>query len=122
MFKRMKEYREYRNNMRVAKREFAKLASTSLPLISLTSANALKFVQFVTKVMNECNDFADEELLDRLETITHDTVSVFADKFEVDEPRLFEILQYISTLSTEDLRKIVVDATVETLHTGDNND
>ena len=119
MLNKIKEYREYRKNIKTTKKAIAKLGSTALPLIATTSENALKFVQFATHVMNECKGLDGEELADKLQDIIMDAVKVLADKFETDETRLFEIAQYIATLNKEDIQKIISHAQVETLHIED---
>lgn len=122
MFNKIKEYREYRKNKKAVKRELVAIASNTLPLVSKTTGNALKFVNFATHVMEECNNLGSEELANRLQEIINDSVKTFVDKFETDESRLFEIIQYIATLNKEDIQKIIVNAQVETLHTKENND
>ena len=72
--------------------------------------------------MEECNSLGSEELANKLQEIINDTIKILADKFETDESRLFEIMQYIATLSKEDIQKIIVSSQVETLHTEENND
>lgn len=118
----IRKYREYRKNKKAVKRELVAIASNTLPLVSKTTGNALKFVNFVTHIIEECNNLSGEELANRLQEIINDSVKTFADKFETDESRLFEIVQYIATLSKEDIQKIIVSAQVETLHTEENND
>lgn len=122
MFNKIKEYREYRKNKKAVKRELVAIASNTFPLVSKTTANALKFVNFATHVMEECNSLGSEELANKLQEIINDTIKILADKFETDESRLFEIMQYIATLSKEDIQKIIVSSQVETLHTEENND
>ena len=115
MIKRIKEYFEYKRNLKKVKREIVKLGSTTLPLANLITSNALDLVNFATKVINECGNLEGDKLLDRLQSIIKDSISVFANKFETDEERLFEIVKYIATLDKSDIQKIITDAQVETL-------
>lgn len=119
MFNKFKEYREYRRNKKVVKKEFITLASDVLPLMSKITGNALQFINFATYVMNECNTLSGEDLANRLQGIINDSIKTFADKFETDETRLYEIIQYIATLDKDDIQKIITEAQVETLHTED---
>ena len=119
MFNKFKEYREYRRNKKVVKKEFITLASDVLPLMSKITGNALQFINFATYVMNECNTLSGEDLANRLQEIINDSIKTFADKFETDETRLYEIIQYIATLDKDDIQKIITEAQVETLHTED---
>lgn len=119
MFNKFKEYREYRRNKKVIKKEFVALASDILPLMSKVAGNALQFINFATYVMNECNTLSGEDLANRLQEIINDSVKTFADKFETDDARLYEIVQYIATLDKNDIQKIITDAQIETLHTED---
>ena len=117
MFNKFKEYREYRRNKKIVKKEFIALASDVLPLMSKITGNALQFINFATYVMNECNTLSGEDLANRLQEIINDSIKTFADKFETDETRLYEIIQYIATLDKNDIQKIITEAQVETLHT-----
>lgn len=112
MFGKIKEYFTYRKNLKMIKRELTEVAANTLPLISTTTSNALDFVNFLTHVADECNKLSGKELISTI-------IREIADKLETDETRIYEILQYISTLSKEDMRKIVIHAQVETLPTKD---
>lgn len=115
MIKRIKEYFEYKRNLKKVKREIIRLGSTTLPLANLITSNALDLVNFATKIINECGNLEGDKLLDRLQSIIKDSISIFANKFETDEERLFEIVKYIATLDKSDIQKIITDAQVETL-------
>ena len=119
MFNKFKEYMEYRRNKKVVKNELISLASTTLPLVSKVTGNALQLINFATYVMNECNTLSGEDLANRLQEIINDSVKIFADKFETDDARLYEIIQYIATLDKDDIQKIITEAQIETLHTKD---
>ena len=116
MIKKIKEYFEYKKNLRTVKRNIVKFGSTALPLVNLVTKNALGLVNFATRVLDECSNLKEDELLDRLQLIIKDSTSVLADKFETDEARLFEIVKYIVTLDITDIQKIIADAQVETMN------
>lgn len=116
MIKKVKEYFEYKKNLRTVKRNIIKFGSTALPLVNLITKNALDLINFATRVLDECNNLKEDELLDRLQSIIKESTSVLADKFETDEARLFEIVKYIVTLDKADIQKIITDAQVETLN------
>lgn len=119
MFKKIKEYLEYRKNKKIAKKELAKIVATTLPIISKASTNTLKFVNFITYVLNECNKLGGEDLANKLQEIILEVVKTFADKFETDETRLFEIVKYIANLTPDEIKKIIINAQVETLYDKD---
>ena len=116
MITKFKEYLEYRKNKKIAKRELTRIAVTILPVIGKTSANALKFINFITYVLNECDKLGGEDLANRLQEIILEAVKTFADKFETDETRLFEIVKYIANMSPNKIKKTIVNAQVETLY------
>lgn len=116
MFNQIKEYLEYRKNKKIAKKELTKIAATTLPIISKASTNTLKFVNFITYVLNECDKLGGEDLANRLQEIILEVVKTFADKFETDETRLFEIVKYIANMNPDEIKKIIINAQVETLY------
>lgn len=116
MFNKIKEYLEYRKNKKIVEKELAKIAANTLPIISKASTNTLKFVNFITYVLDECNKLGGEDLVNRLQEIMTETINTFADKFETDETRLFEIVKYIANMSPDEIKKIIINAQVETLY------
>ena len=119
MFKKIKEYLEYRKNKKIVEKELTRIAVTTLPIIGKTSANALKFINFITYVLNECDKLGGEDLANRLQEIILEVVKTFADKFETDETRLFEIVKYIANMNPDEIKKIIINAQVETLYDKD---
>jgi len=116
MIKKFKDYLVYRKNKKIYKKNIAMLGATALPLINLITSNGLNFVAFATNVMNECKGLEHQELINKLENIYMESIKIFADKFETTNERLFEIVKYVANLDKEDIKKIVVDAQLETLN------
>ena len=56
MIKRIKEYLEYRKNKKIAKREFAKMAATTLPVIRKVSDKGADIVKFIVKYVYKKSD------------------------------------------------------------------
>ena len=110
MIKKIKDYIEYRKNLRAVKKELVKAAATTLPLVSKTASNALRLVNFATYVMEECAKLGGDNLADRLQEIISDAIKTFAAKFETDESSLFETVQYIARMSPEEIRKVALSA------------
>ena len=110
MIKRIKEYLEYRRNKRIAKRELAKMAATTLLVIREVSDKGTDIAKFVVKLTNETKNIKGEKLvelvLNELSTALH-----------TDNNRIIEILTYMASLSPQDIQKVLVHSAVETMPT-----
>lgn len=115
MFRKIKEYREYRRNIRFVKKEIAKIGCTALPLLNTGVKDYAAIIAFLTRAAKETEKMEGDEILSYIEKTAIDISKVFADKLETDSSRLFELMAYIATLSPQDIQKIIAHAQVETL-------
>ena len=102
------EWIEYRKNKKIAKRELVKIMATTLPTVNSVTDNISDIVKFIVSITNACKEIPKNELVDNI-------IYALADKLGEDESRVYEIVKYIATLSPDDIRKIIVSATVDTM-------
>ena len=110
MIKRIKEYLEYRRNKRIAKRELAKMAATTLPVIREVSDKGTDIAKFIVKLTNETKNIKGERLI---ELVLNEVSTVL----QTDNNRIIEILTYMASLSPQDIQKVLVHSAVETMPT-----
>lgn len=97
---RIREYLEYKKNKKIAKREMAKLAATTLPLVNQASEKGADIIKFVLHLVDAAKDAKDEKLL---ETVVHE-IAILIDK---NEKQIINVLSYMAGLSRDDIMKIV---------------
>ena len=110
MINKFKEYLEYRRNKRIAKRELAKMAATTLPVIRELSDKGTDIAKFVVKLTNETKNIKGEKLVELV-------LNELSTALQTSNNRLIEILAYITSLSPQDIQKIIVNSVVETMDT-----
>lgn len=110
MIKKIKEYLEYRKNKKIAKREFVKMASTTLPVIREVSDKGTDIAKFLAKLTDEAKGIEGEKLIE----MVLDKVST---ALQADNNRIIEILTYMANLSPEDIQKILIHSVAETTPT-----
>ena len=110
MINKIKEYFEYRRNKRIAKRELAKMAATTLPVIREVSDKGTDIAKFIVKLTNETKNIKGERLV---ELVLNDVSTVL----QTDNNRIIEILTYMASLSPQDIQKVLVHSAVETMPT-----
>ena len=108
MIKRIKEYLEYRKNKKIAKREFAKMAATILPVIRNVSDKGADIVKFIVKLTNESKNVEGERLVEMV-------LNEVSAALKTDNNRIIEILTYMASLSPQDIQKVLVHSAVETM-------
>lgn len=108
MINRIKEYFEYRRNKKIVKRELAKMAATTFPVIREVSDNGADIAKFVVKLTNETKNIKGERLIE----IVLNEVSA---ALQTDNNRIIEILTYMASLSPQDIQKVLVHSMVETI-------
>lgn len=64
MIERIRKYLEYRRNKKLAKRELAKIASVTLPVIREVSDKGTDIVKFIVKLTNATMDIDSEKLIE----------------------------------------------------------
>lgn len=114
MIRKLKEYLEYRKNKKIAKRELAKMAATTLPTIRKVSDNGSNIVKFIVKLVNETNNMDGEELVNTV-------LSEISAVLQSDNGRIIQILTYMANLNPEDIQKILVHSMVETMPDREND-
>lgn len=110
MINRIKEYFEYRRNKKIAKRELAKMAATTLPVIREVSDKGTDIAKFVIKLTNETKNIKGERLVELV-------LNELSTALQTSNNRLIEVLSYVASLSPEDIQKILVHSVVETMDT-----
>ena len=114
MVKRIKEFLEYRRNKRFVKRELAKMAATTLPVVREVSDKGTDIAKFIVKLTNETKNVKGERLVE----IVLNEVST---ALQTDNNRIIEIMSYMASLSPQDIQKILVHSMVETMPTEKDN-
>lgn len=108
MIKKIKEYLEYRKNKRIVKRELAKMAATTLPVVREVTSKGTDIAKFIVRLTDETKNLEGEKLveivLNEVSTVLH-----------TDNNRIIEILSYIASLSPEEIQKVLVHSMVETM-------
>ena len=110
MINRIKEYFEYRRNKKIAKRELAKMAATTLPVIREVSDRGNEIAKFVVKLTNETKNIKGEKLVELV-------LNEVSTALQTDNNRIIEILTYMASLSPQDIQKVLVHSAVETMPT-----
>ena len=108
MINRIKEYLEYRKNKKIAKREIAKIAATTLPVIREVSDKGTDIAKFVVKLTNETKNVKGERLVEMV-------LNEVSTALQVDNNRIVKILTYMASLSPQDIQKVLVHSIVETM-------
>ena len=110
MINRIKEYFEYRRNKKIAKRELAKKAANTLPVIRGVSDKGTDIVKFIVKLTNETKNGEGDRLVEMV-------LNEVSTALKTDNNRIIEILTYMASLSPQDIQKILVHSIVETMPT-----
>lgn len=110
MINRIKEYLEYRKNKKIAKRELAKMAATTLPVIREVSDKGTDIAKFVIKLTNETKNVKGERLVELV-------LNELSTALQTDNSRVIEILSYMANLNPDEIQKILVHSMVETMPT-----
>ena len=110
MINRIKEYFEYRRNKKIAKRELAKMAATTLPVIREISDKGTDIAKFIVKLTNETKNIKGERLVEMV-------LNEVSTALQTDNNRIIEILTYMASLSPQDIQKVLVHSAVETMPT-----
>ena len=108
MFTKIKSYFEYRKNKRIAKRELAAIAATTLPLIRNFTTKSADIFKFVVRLSEEAKTTESGQLFQMV-------LSELASVLNTNESRIIEIASYIATLSAGDIQKIIAHSIVETM-------
>lgn len=110
MINRIKEYFEYRKNKKIAKKELARIAATTLPVIREVSDKGADIAKFVVKLTNETKNIKGERLVELV-------LNKVSTALQTDNNRIIEILTYMASLSPQDIQKILVHSVVDTMPT-----
>ena len=110
MVNKIKEYFEYRKNKKIAKRELAKMAAATLPVIREVSDKGIDIAKFVVKLTNETKNIKGERLIEMV-------LNEVSTALQTDNNRIIEILTYMASLSPQDIQKVLVHSAVETMPT-----
>lgn len=112
MINKIKEYLEYRNNKKIAKRELAKIGATTLPVVREMSNKGNDVFKFIKRVDKATRTVGGEKLIQMI-------LNEVSTALQTDNERIIEIAKYMATLSYSDIQKILVHSVVETSQTDD---
>lgn len=110
MTNKIREYLEHRKNKKIVKRELAKMAATTLPVVSEVSAKGTDIAKFIINLANATKNVDGEKLVEI-------TLNELSTALQTSNSRLVEILTYVASLSPEDIQKIITHSIVETMDT-----
>ena len=110
MINRIKECLEYRKNKKIAKKEIAKIAATTLPIVREVSDKGTYIAKFAVKLTNETKNVKGERLVEMV-------LNEVSTALKTDNNRIIEILTYMASLSPQDIQKVLVHSAVETMPT-----
>ncbi len=108
MITKIKEHLEYKKNKKIAKRELAKIAAATLPVVREISVKGTDIAKFIIKLTNETNNIKGETLIEMV-------LNEISAALQTDNSRIIEILTYMATLQPADIHKILVYSAVETM-------
>ncbi len=108
MFNKINEYITYKRNKKIAKRELAKMAATTLPVIREFAEHKTDILDFIKNTALAAKNMDGSELVNMV-------IYAVADMFSVDHERFIEVGSYLVNLSPEEMQKILVHSMVETI-------
>lgn len=108
MINKINEHLEYRRNKKIAKRELAKIAATTLPVVREVSSKGTDIAKFIIKLTNETKNVKGERLIEMV-------LNEVSTDLQTDNNRIIEILSYIANMSPQDIQKVLVHSMVETI-------
>ncbi|KAI4445132.1 hypothetical protein C823_007639 [Eubacterium plexicaudatum ASF492] len=108
MFNKINEYITYKRNKKIAKRELAKMAATTLPVIREFAEHKTDTLDFIKNTALAAKNMDGSELVNMV-------IYAVADMFSVDHERFIEVGSYLVNLSPEEMQKILVHSMVETV-------
>lgn len=108
MFRKFKEYFEYKKNKKIVKKELATMAATALPTIRKFTEKRADTLKFIQNLVSSTKNMKNEELVSMV-------LDEMADKLATDQKRIIEILTYMASLSPQDIQKVLVHSMVETM-------
>ena len=97
-------------NDALEKRELAKMAATTLPVVSEVSAKGTDIAKFIINLANATKNVDGEKSVEI-------TLNELSTALQTSNSRLVEILTYVASLSPEDIQKIITHSIVETMDT-----
>lgn len=106
MFDRIKEYITYKRNKKIAKRELARMLSTTLPVIREFAEHKTDTLDFIKNTALTARDMDGSELVNMF-------INSIADMFSVSHERFVEVGSYLINLSPDEMQKILVHSMVE---------
>lgn len=108
MFDRIKECITYRKNKKIAKRELARMLSTTLPVIREFAEHKADTLDFIKNTALTAKDMDGSELVKMF-------IDSIANIFSVSHERFIEVGSYLISLSPEEMQKILIHSMVETI-------
>lgn len=110
MINRIKEYLKYRRNKRIVKREIARIAATTLPVVREVSGKGADIAKFIVRLANETKNVEGERLVEMV-------LNEISTALQTDNSRIIEIMSYMANLKPDEIQKVLVHSMVETIPT-----
>lgn len=107
MVNKIKSYLEYIHNRRVAKKEMAKLLSTTLPVINELNEKTVNIAKFILKLTDASKNIEGEKLIQMV-------LEEISNILQTDNNRLIEVLSYIAQQTPQDIQKVIFNAIIKT--------
>jgi len=108
MNRKIKEYLEYRKNMKTARRALAAAAAALLPAAQDAALKGSGVIHFIIRLSDAAKDISGERLVKLV-------LSEVSAALRSDNGRILEILSYMAALDPKDIRKILMHSAVETM-------
>lgn len=108
MFNKINEYITYKRNKKIAKRELAKMAATTLPVIREFAEHKTDTLDFIKNTALTAKEMDGSELVNLF-------IDSVANMFSVSHERFIEVGSYLIGLSPEEIQRILVHSIVETI-------
>lgn len=104
----IKNYFEYRRNIRVVKRELAGIGAVALPAVRDVSEKGADIVNFAIRLVKSAGSMDGEKLVEMV-------LNELGALLNTDYNRIMEILTYMASLQPGDIQKIISHSMVETM-------
>lgn len=108
MLRKIKEYIIYRKKKRAIQKELINIATTTLPVLKEFTERKAETAKFFFRILDSTKTVDEDQLV-------LEVMKLLADKLAIEQSRLLEIIQYMASLSPDEIQKILVHSMIETM-------